>query len=89
MLADTRLEDKVYLKLDKKPPERQTNIELLGITMADAGTEFGPNSSYGRFVFKEFHSTFNSLAYLLISFTANVFDIVISKQNAAKRLAML
>ena len=46
-VIDTRLEDKVYLKLDKKPPQRQTNIELLGIAMADAGNEFGPVSSFG------------------------------------------
>jgi len=48
VISDTRLEDKVYLKLDKKPPERQSNTELLGIAMVDAGREIGPVSSYGK-----------------------------------------
>ena len=44
------MEDFVYLKLDRKPPERPSNLEQLGMVMKEAGTDFGPGTSYGLFV---------------------------------------
>ena len=42
------MEDFVYMKLDRKPPERINNIERLGMTMIEAGNDFGPGTSYGN-----------------------------------------
>ena len=41
------MEDFVYMKLDRKPPERPSNLEQLGVVMKEAGTDFGPGTSYG------------------------------------------
>uniref|UniRef100_F6V8Q9 Uncharacterized protein n=2 Tax=Ciona intestinalis TaxID=7719 RepID=F6V8Q9_CIOIN len=44
---NTRMEDFVYLKLDRKPPDRVNNTEQLGLTMIEAGNDFGPGTAYG------------------------------------------
>uniref|UniRef100_H2ZNC4 Uncharacterized protein n=1 Tax=Ciona savignyi TaxID=51511 RepID=H2ZNC4_CIOSA len=44
---NNRMEDFVYLKLDRKPPDRINNTEQLGLTMIEAGNDFGPGTSYG------------------------------------------
>lgn len=45
-IADVRVEDYLFEKLDKKR-DRLNNTELLGQDMIDAGTDFGPGTSYG------------------------------------------
>ena len=42
------MEDFVYMKLDRKPPERLSNLEQLGTIMKEAGSDFGPGTSYGK-----------------------------------------
>nr|CAB3266046.1 endophilin-B1 [Phallusia mammillata] len=49
---NTRMEDFVYHKLDRKPPERANNTEQLGHTMIEAGTDFGPGTAYGGALLK-------------------------------------
>ena len=44
------MEDFVYLKLDRKPPERLSNLEQLGAVMKEAGSDFGPGTSYGEHI---------------------------------------
>ena len=34
-------------KIDKKKPNRLSNLEYLGLDMISAGNEFGPGTSYG------------------------------------------
>ncbi|EHB08718.1 Endophilin-B1 [Heterocephalus glaber] len=43
---NARIEEFVYEKLDRKAPSRINNPELLGQYMIDAGTEFGPGTTY-------------------------------------------
>lgn len=43
-----RMEDFVYTKLDRRPPDRPTNQEVLGSTMVEAGNSFGPGTAYGK-----------------------------------------
>lgn len=50
--ADVRLEEFVYEKLEKKAPTRMNNHELLGQSMMDSGTEFGPGTAYGQWYTK-------------------------------------
>ena len=47
-VTDLRLEDTVNLKLERKPRERNTNVELLGYSMVDAGNDLGPGTQYGK-----------------------------------------
>lgn len=42
------MEDFVYLKFDRKPPERTSSLEQLGTLMKEAGNDFGPGTSYGK-----------------------------------------
>ncbi|CAB4023644.1 endophilin-B1-like isoform X3 [Paramuricea clavata] len=44
---NARLEDFMYQKFDGRKKERQTNYELLGQCMFDAGNELGPGTAYG------------------------------------------
>lgn len=48
---DTRMEDFVYSKLDRKPPERINNSEQLGLVMTEAGNDFGPGTCYGKNIY--------------------------------------
>lgn len=47
LVADVRLEEFVYEKLEKKAPTRMNNHELLGQAMIDSGSEFSPGTAYG------------------------------------------
>lgn len=52
--TDARLEEFVYDKLGqldstvKKPKERETNHEILGLSMVEAGSDIGPGTAYGK-----------------------------------------
>jgi len=37
--------------MDKKRPNRLSNLEYLGLDMIEAGTEFGPGSAYGKEIY--------------------------------------
>lgn len=43
-----RIEDFFYEKIDKKKPNRLSNLEYVGIDMIEAGNEFGPGIPYGK-----------------------------------------
>ncbi|XP_055964878.1 endophilin-B2 isoform X2 [Sorex fumeus] len=47
-----RVEEFLYEKLDRKVPSRVTNGELLAQYMADAASELGPTTSYGKTLIK-------------------------------------
>nr|QEG99543.1 endophilin B1 [Clarias batrachus] len=49
---NVRIEEFFYEKLDKKVPTRMNNHELLGQSMIDSGTEFGPGTAYGNALMK-------------------------------------
>uniref|UniRef100_A0A8C1XKJ7 Endophilin-B1 n=1 Tax=Cyprinus carpio TaxID=7962 RepID=A0A8C1XKJ7_CYPCA len=49
---NVRIEEFLYEKLDKKVPTRINNHDLLGQTMIDSGTEFGPGTAYGNALIK-------------------------------------
>lgn len=46
----SRLEDFVFDKIEKKKPNRLSNLEYLGIDMIEAGNDFGPGTAYGKFM---------------------------------------
>ncbi|XP_071449685.1 endophilin-B1 isoform X2 [Hetaerina americana] len=47
-----RVEDFLMEKIDKKKPNRLTNLEYLGLDMIQAGSEFGPGTAYGSTLIK-------------------------------------
>ncbi|KAK0097517.1 hypothetical protein PV326_001439 [Microctonus aethiopoides] len=47
-----RIEDFFYEKIDKKKPNRLSNLEYVGIDMIEAGNEFGPGIAYGSSLMK-------------------------------------
>ncbi|XP_043278846.1 endophilin-B1 isoform X2 [Venturia canescens] len=47
-----RIEDFFYEKIDKKKPNRLSNLEYVGIDMIEAGNEFGPGIPYGSALIK-------------------------------------
>ncbi|KAM6971420.1 LOW QUALITY PROTEIN: endophilin-B1a [Tautogolabrus adspersus] len=49
---NVRLEEFVYEKLEKKAPTRMNNHELLGQSMIESGSEFGPGTAYGNALIK-------------------------------------
>ncbi|XP_059390997.1 endophilin-B1a isoform X4 [Carassius carassius] len=49
---NVRIEEFLYEKLDKKVPTRINNHDLLGQSMIDSGTEFGPGTAYGNALIK-------------------------------------
>ncbi|KAF6715614.1 Endophilin-B1 [Oryzias melastigma] len=49
---NVRLEEFVYEKLEKKAPTRMNNHELLGQSMIESGSEFGPGTAYGNAMIK-------------------------------------
>ncbi|XP_067845976.1 endophilin-B1-like [Heptranchias perlo] len=49
---NTRIEEFVYEKLDRKAPSRMNNCEQLGQYMLDAGNDFGPGTAYGSALIK-------------------------------------
>jgi endophilin-B len=44
-----RVEDFLFEKIEKKRPNRLSNLEYLGLDMIEAGNEFGPGTAYGMF----------------------------------------
>lgn len=42
------MEDYLFEKIDKKKPNRLSNLEWLGQDMISAGNVFGPSTSYGN-----------------------------------------
>ncbi|XP_043675542.1 endophilin-B1 isoform X3 [Vespula pensylvanica] len=47
-----RIEDFFYEKIDKKKPNRLSNLEYVGIDMIEAGNDFGPGIAYGSALIK-------------------------------------
>lgn len=47
ILIGNRIEDFFYEKIDKRKPNRLSNLEYVGQDMIDAGNEFGPGIAYG------------------------------------------
>ncbi|XP_033220460.1 endophilin-B1 isoform X2 [Belonocnema kinseyi] len=47
-----RIEDFFYEKIDKRKPNRLSNLEYVGQDMIDAGNEFGPGIAYGSALIK-------------------------------------
>ncbi|XP_011505352.1 PREDICTED: endophilin-B1 [Ceratosolen solmsi marchali] len=50
-----RIEDFFYEKIDKKKPNRLSNLEYVGIDMIEAGNDFGPGIAYGSALIKVGH----------------------------------
>lgn len=44
-----RVEDFLFDKIEKKKPSRLSNLEYLGISMIEAGNDFGAGTAYGLF----------------------------------------
>ena len=42
-----RVEDYIFDKIDKKNPNRLSNLEYLGLDMIDCGNKIGPGTDYG------------------------------------------
>ncbi|XP_031837201.1 SH3 domain containing GRB2 like, endophilin-B isoform X2 [Nomia melanderi] len=47
-----RIEDFFYEKIDKKKPNRLSNLEYVGMDMIEAGNDFGPGIAYGSALIK-------------------------------------
>lgn len=47
-----RVEDFIYEKIEKKRPNRLSNLEYLGFDMIEAGNVFGPGTAYGNVLIK-------------------------------------
>ncbi|XP_071947260.1 endophilin-B1-like isoform X3 [Antedon mediterranea] len=47
-----RVEDFFNSKLDRRPKERETNYELLGMAMIESGNDLGPGTQYGASLVK-------------------------------------
>lgn len=47
-----RVEDFLFEKLDRKPRDRLSNLDLLGVDMIDAGNDFGAGTAYGSALIK-------------------------------------
>lgn len=47
-----RVEDFIFEKIEKKRPNRLSNLEYLGLDMIEAGNEFGPGTAYGSALIK-------------------------------------
>ncbi|KAK7870651.1 hypothetical protein R5R35_009142 [Gryllus longicercus] len=47
-----RVEDFLFDKIEKKRPNRLSNLEYLGLDMMEAGNDFGPGTSYGNALIK-------------------------------------
>lgn len=52
MILGNRVEDFIFEKIEKKKPQRLSNIEHLGLDMIEAGGEFGPDGNYGAALIK-------------------------------------
>ncbi|GBP12385.1 Endophilin-B1 [Eumeta japonica] len=47
-----RIEDFIFEKIEKKKPNRLSNLECLGLNMVEAGNDFGPDTPYGSALIK-------------------------------------
>jgi endophilin-B len=47
-----RVEDYIFEKIEKKKPQRLSNIEYLGLDMIEGGGEFGQDGAYGQALIK-------------------------------------
>ncbi len=47
-LADVRMEEFLYEKIEKKKRDRLNNAETLGQYMIEGGNVFGPGTAYGE-----------------------------------------
>ncbi|XP_042228187.1 endophilin-B1-like isoform X4 [Homarus americanus] len=47
-----RVEDMIFEKIEKRRPNRLSNLEYLGLDMVQAGNEFGPGTAYGSALLK-------------------------------------
>lgn len=47
-----RVEDFIFDKIEKKKPQRLSNIEYLGLDLIEAGGVFGPDGAYGAALIK-------------------------------------
>lgn len=65
-----RVEDFIFEKIEKKKPQRLSNIEYLGLDMIEAGGTFGPDGSYGLALIKT-GQTEQSLGQVERDFIAN------------------
>lgn len=46
----------LFEKIEKRRPNRLSNLEYLGLDMVQSGNEFGPGTSYGKLDF--YHSIY-------------------------------
>lgn len=51
IIIGNRIEDFFYEKIDKKKPNRLSNLEYVGMDMIEAGNDFGPGIAYGIYFF--------------------------------------
>ncbi|PSN29909.1 Endophilin-B1 [Blattella germanica] len=54
-LTEEKVEDFLFEKIEKKRPNRLSNLEYLGLDMIEAGNEFGPGTAYGSALIKVGH----------------------------------
>lgn len=53
---NNRVEDFLFEKLDRKPRDRLSNLELLGMDLIEAGNDFGAGTPYGSSLIKVGHA---------------------------------
>lgn len=51
-VTGNRIEDFFFEKIDKKKPQRLSNLEYVGMDMMEAGNVFGPGVAYGIYILK-------------------------------------
>ena len=49
-VAGNRVEDMLFEKIEKRRPNRLSNLEYLGLDMVQAGNDFGPGTAYGKYI---------------------------------------
>lgn len=59
----------LFEKIEKRRPNRLSNLEYLGLDMVQAGNEFGPGTAYGKFAL---------FLYLVKTSFANCFAVYFS-----------
>lgn len=53
---NNRIEDFFFEKLDKKPRDRLSNLEMFGVDLLEAGNDFGSGTPYGTALIKVGHA---------------------------------
>lgn len=64
LISGNRIEDFFFEKIDKKKPNRLSNLEYVGMDMIEAGNDFGPGIAYGS---NKRYFLFNSLILTSLS----------------------